>query len=86
MQEWLKAQMANGFSGFSGTSISASVRMSESLLNELVAEGLKDAMAPRTPRPVDPTQPDIAQLLKLITRTELKVVDGAVKVDLEIRV
>ena len=86
MQEWLKAQMANGFSGFSGTSITASVRLNESVLNDLLAAALKDAASSpgRTDRGADTV--GIAGLVRLIASSELRVVDGAVVMNLEIRV
>ena len=86
MQEWLRTQLANGFSGFTGTSISASVRMSEQLLNELLAAALKDASSPgEAPGSVVAPTP-FGTLLKLVTKTELHAVDGAVLMNFEIRV
>jgi len=86
MQEWLRTQLANGFSGFTGTSISASVRMSEQLLNELLAAALKDASSPgEAPGSVVAPIP-WGPLIKLATKTELRAVDGAVLMNLEIRV
>jgi hypothetical protein len=86
MQEWLRTQLANGFSGFTGTSISASVRMSEQLLNELLGAALKDASSPgEAPESVVAPAP-LGPLLKLVTKTELRAVDGAVVMNLEIRV
>ena len=86
MQEWLRAQMANGFSGFSGTSITASVRLNQSVLNDLLAAALKDAAssAERMDRGADTV--GIAGLVRLIASSELRVVDGAVVMNLEIRV
>ena len=86
MQEWLRAQMANGFSGFSGTSITASVRLNQSVLNDLLAAALKDAAssAERTDRGADTV--GIAGLVRLIASSELRVVDGAVVMNLEIRI
>ena len=43
MQEWLKAQMANGFEAFRGASIAGSVPVKEELLNELIAGLLAQA-------------------------------------------
>ena len=86
MQEWLGNQLANGFKGFSGTSISASVRMSESLLNELLAAALKDAASRGGPPAAAPGPPVIEQLLKLVASTELRALEGAVTLNLEIRV
>jgi hypothetical protein len=86
MQEWLGHQLANGFSGFTGTSISASVRMSERLLNELLAAALKDAASASGPPETAPGLPVIGQLLKLVVSTELRALEGAVALNLEIRV
>jgi hypothetical protein len=84
MQKWLETHLANGFSDFAGTEISASIRMSESLLNELLSEGLK-AAAGGTGKP-DGEVPGIASLVKLITRADVHPSDGALTVRLEIRV
>ena len=86
MQEWLKTQLANGFSGFTGTSISASVRMSEQLLNELLAAALKDASSPGGPPGSVVAPIPLGPLLKLVAKTELHAVDGAVLMNFEIRV
>ena len=86
MQEWLGNQLANGFSGFTGTSISASVRMSESLLNELLAAALKDAASSGEPPERAGGPPVVGQLLKLVASTELRAAEGAVTLNIEIRV
>jgi hypothetical protein len=86
MQEWLGHQLANGFRGFTGTSISASVRMSERLLNELLAAVLKDAASSGGPPETATGLPVIGQLLKLVVSTELRALEGAVALNLEIRV
>jgi hypothetical protein len=86
MQEWLRNQLASGFSGFAGTSISASIRMSESLLNELLAAALKDAASSGEQPGGAAGPPAIGQLLKLVASTELHALEGAVTLNLEIRV
>ena len=69
MQEWLENQIANGFSGFTGTSISASVRMSDQLLNELLAAALNDASSgEQSGAAADPLP--IGRLLRLVASTE----------------
>ena len=86
MQEWLRNQLANGFSGFAGTSISASVRMSEGLLNELLAAALKDAAVSGGQPDVTAGPLPIAQLIKLVASTELRAAEGAVTLNFQIRV
>jgi len=83
MQQWLATQIANGFSAFAGTSITASVRVNEALLNEILTESLKDAATAGTG---SPAASPLAPLLKLVRRAELHAEAGAVTVNVDIRV
>ena len=82
MQQWLATQIANGFSAFAGTTITASVRVNEALLNEILTESLKDAAAGTG----SPAASPLAPLLKLVRRAELHAEAGAVTVNVDIRV
>lgn len=82
MPQWLATQISTGFSAFAGTSITASVRVNETLLNEILTESLKDAAAGTG----SPAGSPLAPLLKLVQRAELHPEAGALTVNLDIRV
>ena len=55
MQEWLKAQMADGFKAFDGASLTGAIPVKESLINEMIASFLAHAGDPPAERPaIDP--------------------------------
>jgi hypothetical protein len=83
MPQWLATQIANGFSAFAGTSVTASVRMDEALLNEILTESLKDAAAGGGG---GSPAPPLAPLLKLVRRAELHAEAGAVTLNVDLRV
>jgi hypothetical protein len=83
MQQWLATQVANGFSAFAGSSITGTIRLNESLLNEALAEALKDAVSGNSGTG---TAPDLKPMLKLVKRAELHAEAGAVSVNVEIRI
>ena len=60
--------------------------MSESLLNELLTAALKDAASSAEHPGGAAGPPAIGQLLKLVASTELHALEGAVTLNLEIRV
>jgi hypothetical protein len=84
MQEWLATQAANGFQAFAGSEMTASIHVSEALINELVAQALQTGMSSASAS----ERPDIVSraLLKLVTRAAVKVVDGVVIVNADVRV
>jgi hypothetical protein len=85
MGDWLSALAANGFSGFNGTHVSASLHLSEALINEILAEALN-----RTRSSADSADGQssalAAPLLELVTRASVKVGEGVLVVDVELRV
>jgi hypothetical protein len=85
MREWVETQIATGFSEWSGTSITASVRMSDALLKELLQETLQDASTDTADRADETPAGTMAPLIKRITHADLRTSDGAVTLDVEIR-
>jgi hypothetical protein len=54
VQEWLKAQIADGFAAFDGASLTGSIPVKESLINEMIASFLSHAgELPASPPPFD---------------------------------
>ena len=51
MNEWLRDQLARGFSDFAGTTLSGEIPIKEELLNELLARWLANAGKPGTTQP-----------------------------------
>jgi hypothetical protein len=51
MQDWLRAQIANGFAAFDGASLTGSIPVKESLINEMIASFLAHAGDPPATRP-----------------------------------
>src|SRR4029450_854193 len=84
MQQWLATHAANGFKAFAGTEIRASIHVTEALINELVAEALQTDIS----SPSASERPDhlTRALLKLVTTAAVKVTDGVVVVNAELRV
>jgi hypothetical protein len=51
MEDWLRAQLANGFAAFQGASLSGSIPVKEELINQLIAGFLKQARVPPATEP-----------------------------------
>jgi len=51
MQDWLRAQVENGFAAFQGASLSGSIPVKEELINELIAGVLAQAGRPAASTP-----------------------------------
>ena len=82
MQEWLKEQMANGFKAFDGASLTGSIPVKESLINELIASFLAHAGDPPSARPVfDPRL--IAPFVKAAT---VRAEPGVVTLHVDLRI
>jgi len=82
MQEWLKAQMANGFEAFDGASLTGSIPVKESLINEMIASYLAHASDPPAGRPAfDPRL--IAPFIKAAT---VRAEPGVVTLHVELRI
>ena len=83
MEEWIATHAANGFTAFAGTEITASIHVSEALLNELLAQALHAGSTSESAS----GQPDLRRaLLKLVTHAAVKVTDGVVVVNAQLRV
>lgn len=84
MQDWLQAQMANGFAAFTGAVVTAAIPVKDTLLNELIAgylaqarEGTSTAPSfdPRTVLPFVRTVTVQAEPGVLTVRVELAITD-----------
>ncbi len=82
MQEWLKAQMANGFTAFDGASLTGSIPVKESLINEMIASFLAHAGDPPAARPAfDPRL--IAPFIRTAT---VRAEPGVVTLHVDLRI
>lgn len=82
----LQKYAANGFADFRGLRISGTVPVKQELINEVIAESLKLAIAPAidkesTAPPVDPKV-----FLSLVKKAEVRADAGVVIVDFELGV
>jgi hypothetical protein len=83
MQEWLATHAANDFKAFAGTEIAASIHVSEALINELLAQALHTGISSSSASDRDMIT---RAVLKLVTRAAVKVADGVVVVNAQLRV
>lgn len=85
MQDWLQAQMANGFAAFTGAVVTASIPVKDSLVNELLASYLtatRSETAPiAAPRSFDPRR-----LLPLVRTATVRADDGVLTLHVEFAV
>jgi hypothetical protein len=82
MQEWLTAQMANGFSALQGTALTGSVPVKEELINELIAAFLANTGEPsKAELPVDPRL-----FTSFIRKATVQAQPGIVTLHFEIRI
>ena len=82
MQDWLKAQMASGFAAFDGASITGSIPVKESLINEMIASYLAHAGdVPTAPPAFDPRL-----LLPLVKTATVHAEPGIVTLHLDLRI
>ena len=88
MDQWWQEQVASGFAGFTGARVSGTVPISDRLLNDWLQQWLAAAASPR-PSPASGAPPpsvDVAAVVKLVRRAEVKASDGVLTVDFEIGV
>lgn len=86
MKPWLQKHIDNNFSDFQGLSIAGQIPVKDQLLNELLADALRQAQqATPTPDKTD-EETDFRPFLKLIKRAEIRAVNGAVVLDFQIGV
>ena len=87
MNEWIQKQIDSGFSDLQGLSISARIPVKDRLVNELVAEALRQASAGASPAVATQTPTvDFRPLLRLVRKAEVHATDGTIVLDVDIRV
>jgi hypothetical protein len=82
VQEWLKAQIANGFAAFDGASITGSIPVKESLINEMIASFLAHAGEP----PASPQGFDPRHVTPFIRSATVRAEPGVVTLHVDLRV
>lgn len=82
----LQKYAANGFADFRGLKISGTVPVKQELINEVIAESLKLAIAPAIDKEstVPPVDPKV--FLSLVKKAEVRADAGLVTVDFELGV
>ena len=89
MQDLLRRHIDNGLAAFQGLTLTGTIPIAQSALNELIDEALKAAMA-AAPQPSAPqasgAPPDLRTLLPLVRRLEVTAESGRLIVSFEIRV
>ena len=84
MNPWLQKHIDNNFSDFEGLSIAGQIPVKDQVLNELLADALRQAQKPPAAPPADTEKPDIRPFLKLVKKAEVRAVNGAIVVDFHI--
>jgi hypothetical protein len=82
MQDWLRQQVANGFQAFAGTVVSGSIHLNETVVNELLAALLRDAVRSEATVPAT----DARSVVRLVQSARVRIQEGAVVLDVELRV
>lgn len=87
LQAWVRDQLATGLPALAGARVSGRVPLPVAVLNELIAEGLADAVAgsPAASR-VDSGTPDLSTLLRLVRHVRVEAAPGVVTLDFEVGV
>ncbi len=90
LQAWVRDQLAAGLPAFAGARVTGTVPLPVTLLNELIAQGLADAVAASpasAPAPrADSATPDLATLLRLVRHVRVDAAPGVVTLDFEVGV
>ena len=87
MNPWLQKHIDTNFSDFEGLSINGQIPVKDQVLNELLADALRQAQQPATTPPVTGRDKlDIRPFLKLVKRAEVRAVNGAIVLDFQIGV
>ena len=85
MKDWLQKQIDSGFSDLKGLSISAHVPLQDQVLNELLSEALRGVASPAI-APSSAKTPDLRSLVQFVKKAEVHAKDGALVIDVDIRV
>ena len=82
MQDWLMAQMRDGFPAFRGASLAGTIPVKEELINELLAEWLAQAPAGASAQPPF----DLNQFVSFIKTLSIHADAGVVTVHVDARI
>lgn len=89
MQDWLQAQMANGFAAFTGAVVTGSIPVKDTLLNEWLAAWLADARRGEaaTAAPPASTAPvDLRAVLPFVRSATVQAGPGVLTLRVELAV
>ncbi|HYP05158.1 MAG TPA: hypothetical protein VER03_02900 [Bryobacteraceae bacterium] len=87
MNSWLQKHIDNNFRDFEGLSISGQIPLKDQVLNELLADALRQAQQPASNAPATTASTvEMRPLLKLVKKAEIRAVNGAVVVDFQVGV
>ena len=73
MNPWLQKHIDNNFSDFEGLSISGQVPVKDQVLNELLADALRQAQKPANALVTPTDKPDIRPFLKLVKKRKCEL-------------
>lgn len=84
MNPWIQKHIDNNFRDFEGLSITGRIPVKDEVINELLSQALQQARQAAAPEVAN--RPDIRPLLKLLTKAEVRAVNGAIVLDFQIAV
>ena len=84
MKEWMQRQIDNNFSDFKGLSIAGRVPLKDALVNELLAEILREGASGASV--TAERRPDLRGLLKFVEKAEVHASDGVISLDVVIKI
>jgi hypothetical protein len=85
MNPWLQKLIDTNFRDFEGLSISGQIPVKDQVLNELLADALRQAQQPAA-APPSTDKPDLRPFLKLVKKAEVRAVNGAIVLDFQVGV
>jgi hypothetical protein len=85
MNPWLQKLIDTNFRDFEGLAIAGQIPVKDQVLNELLAEALRQAQQPPTAAP-SADKPDLRPFIKLLKKAEVRAVNGAIVLDFQVGV
>jgi hypothetical protein len=86
MNKWLQKQIGSGFADLKGTLITARVPLRDAVINELIGEALAGATSGSSTPPAAASGIDMAKLLTLVEKAEVQASEGAITLNVVIKV
>lgn len=89
MQDWLQAQMANGFAAFTGAVVTGTIPVQDALLNELIAAYLAEARGDGPPAAAPASSAaafDLRTVLPLVRTATVQASPGVLTLHVELAV